>query len=293
MPKENIINKIEELNELPGVPVVLTEILSLFDKDDVKSKDLVALIDKDQSLTFKVLRVANSPFYGFSRKISTIELAIALIGLKTIKEIVVSLVVKEIFIDKNIKDFDIKNYWHYTLFSAVSTKYFAKKLGYKLLGEAFVTGLMHDIGIIIIAYYFNDYLKEIFNLLKTNKNLSFIDAEKLVYDVNHAEIGYLVSNKWNLPSKISKSIKNHHYHFTSASEENSLLNDPLTSALALSEYFANELGFMKWNPEQTLSELFIGPELFLESSDDILDAESVKIKIKQELMTEFEKIAFF
>ena len=286
----NIINRLENISDLPTIPVVLSEVLDMLNKEEVKSKDLVEAIERDPMLTTKILRVANSPYYGFSRKISTVELAIALIGMNTIKEIAIGLMVKKIFLEKSFMSIDVKEYWKYLLFSAVATKYFAAKLEYRPIGEAFVTGLMHDIGILIIQSYFRDESKKIIISVSTDDNKSLIDAENQTLDTNHAEIGAWLAEKWNLPKKMCEAIKNHHYDFRNTSDNDLVSDQPLTTAVSLSEYFADLMGFMDWNPAEKQSKLFIGEEVFKNSGDGLLDKESTIQKIKQDLLIEFDKI---
>lgn len=293
MLSDTIINRLSRIEDLPSMPHVLTEIISMLDDENMTSKNLANLIEKDQMLVTRLLRVANSPFYGFSRKISTIELAIALIGLNTIKDIVTSILVKRIFVSKNDSLIDMDSYWRYSIFCATATKYFASKMNYKPLGESFITGLMHDMGIILLNLYFQDEYKEVFEEIDNNENYSLLKAEQKVFNSNHAEIASWLADKWNLPSRMCTAIKNHHYYFSTINVENIINEQPLTVALALAEYFANRLGFMDWNPEKVDSDLFISPDLFLDDDDNNMDTESSIYIIKQDLVKLYENNILF
>ncbi|MER3329862.1 MAG: HDOD domain-containing protein [Candidatus Kapaibacterium sp.] len=293
MLSNNIIKRLSRIEDLPSIPIVLTEIMTMLDDENLKSKNLAETIERDQMLTTRVLRVANSPYYGFTRKISTIELAIALIGINTIRDIVTGIMVKRIFIDTHRSVIDLDSYWKYSIFCAGATKYFAAKLKYRPLGESFVTGLMHDMGVLLLSTYFSHEYKEVLLQIEMDHKYSLVQAEQKILQTNHAEVASWLADKWNLPSKICVALKNHHYYFSNVDVKDVINEQPLTVAVALSEYFAKELGFMTWNNEKTDSKLFIGPEIFTESDDTMLDASSSISLIKQDLLKEFEKYSFF
>jgi len=149
-----IQRKLESLRQLPTVPFVLSEVLNAVDNVNMSAAALASIIERDQSLAARVLAVANSPFYGFSRKISTIDLAIVVLGLNSIKEIVLSLVIKRFFTNIRRDLFDVNAFWQYSVFCGACSRLLARKLDYRIAGEAFVAGLTHDIGYIILIQYF-------------------------------------------------------------------------------------------------------------------------------------------
>lgn len=293
MLSNNIIKRLSCIEDLPSIPIVLNEIMQMLDDENLKSKNLAETIERDQMLTTRVLRVANSPYYGFTRKISTVELAIALIGINTIRDIVTGIMVKRIFIDSHRSVIDLDSYWKYSIFCAGATKYFASKLKYRPLGESFVTGLMHDMGVLLLSTYFSQEYKEVLIQLEMDHRYSLVQAEQKILQTNHAEVASWLADKWNLPSKICVALKNHHYHFSNVDVKDVVNEQPLTTAVALSEYFAKELGFMSWNIENTDSKLFIGPEIFSSIDDNIFDTNSSITLIKHDLLKEFEKYSFF
>lgn len=293
MLSNNIIKRLSRIEDLPSIPIVLTEIMAMLDDENLKSKNLAETIERDQMLTTRVLRVANSPYYGFTRKISTIELAIALIGINTIRDIVTGIMVKRIFVNSHKSVIDLDAYWKYSIFCAGATKYFASKLKYRPLGESFVTGLMHDMGVLLLSTYFTHEYKEVLIQLEMDQRYSLVQAEQKILQTNHAEVASWLADKWNLPSKICIALKNHHYYFSSVDVKDVINEQPLTIAVALSEYFAKELGFMAWNNEMTDSKLFIGPEIFTSNDDTMFDTNSSISLIKQDLLKEFDKYSFF
>jgi HD-like signal output (HDOD) protein len=298
---EKIRKKLESIRDLPTIPIVISEVLAAIDNPKMSAANLASIIERDQALTARVLRVANSPFYGFARRISTIDLAIVVMGFNTIKEIVLSLVIQRFFSKVKSKLFDINSFWHYGVFCGSTSRHLARKLGYKLAGEAFVSGLMHDIGVLIIAEYFSEAFKQIkFKVM--NDYRSLIDAEMDLLNTNHCEIGGWIAEKWNLPPQIVQSIRNHHTHFSKFKQnpDNSVdvnideVDQPLTSLVSMSEWFSELFGLKTWINEVKKSELYLSDEIFPElSSHDILDPESAVFALKQEILEEYQKASIF
>ena len=299
MLNEKILKKLESLRDLPTIPIVISEVLELIDNPKISAYQLAQIIEKDQALTARVLRIANSPYYGFSRKISTIDLAIVIMGFNTLKEIVLSLVIRRFFSKVTNKIFNIKSFWHYGLFCASSSRLLAKKLGYKIVGEAFVAGLMHDIGILIIAEYFSEEFKKIKYLVENN-GIDIIDAEFKILGNTHTQIGSWIAEKWNLPEQIINAINNHHTNYKRflPKEEFSFnfdrIDEQLTAIVSISEWLSAFLGFKDWIIEKKQPEFYLSDELFPQLSVyDFLDSESSFFALKQELIEEYNKAGIF
>ncbi len=260
-----IQEKLESLKQIPTMPAIASAVLQTMENSDVNGVVLAKLIERDAALTARVLAVANSPFYGFSRKISTVELAIVLLGLSTIKEIIISLILQGIFAKIQSSILDITVFWRYSVFCGSASRFFARKLGYRVAGEAFVAGLMHDIGILIEAQYLTKEFVAVQQLI-INDKLSFTEAEQHVLGCTHCDIGAWFAEKWQLPAQLIESLFYHHSSELTEKETLSHFNDgkpmqesvyylqqqidqPLTALVGLSELFAAELGFKQWSGE--------------------------------------------
>ncbi len=299
-----MLNKLESIRNLPTMPIIVSEVLAAIDNPKSSAASLSKLIEKDQALTARVLRIANSPFYGYTRKISTIDLAIVIMGFNTLKEIVLSIVIQRFFSKVKINVFNLKDFWQYGLFCGSSARLLSRKLGYKLAGEAFVAGLMHDIGILIIAEYFTPKFKEIKEYMATHQ-VSLIDAEQAILECTHPEIGAWMADKWNLPEKMVSALRYHHTNYTyltksvatDISSDDNIINDveqPLTAMVSLAEWFAQILGFKNWVDEPVISEYYLSTEVFGEFSiNDIMDSESALYALRTELLDEFSKANIF
>lgn len=292
-----VMRKLESIRELPAVPLVISEILNMIDHKDVGAGKIASLIEKDQSLTARVLKVANSPYYGFSRRIATVDLAVVVMGLNTIKEILLGIMLHKFVSKSKKRSLDIKAFWEYSVFCASAARLLSRKLGYRLAGEAFVAGLMHDIGVLIISEYFTDKYNKI-NMLITERKIDIIDAEEAVLGANHCEIGAWIAEKWNLPRNLVTAIRNHHTHFSKfisdGNEDSeidfSTVNQPLTAIVSLSEWFAHTMGKKSWRPETTMPEFYLSKEVFDDISDhELLTPDSAFKVLQSEIEEEFQK----
>lgn len=295
-----IVNKLQSIQNIATMPNVASQVLAAVDNPDYSAAKIAVLLEQDQSLVARLLRVANSPFYGFSRKISTVELAVVVLGTNAIKEILIGLSIKRMFRKVQSLGFNIDAFWTYSLYCASASRVIARKIGYRLAGEAFVAGLMHDIGILIIAQYFGVDFAKIRELMAV-RNLSLIEAEKLVLHTTHCEIGAWLGKKWNLPDRLLMSILNHHTNFSTFeqsgndAESDKILDQPLTTIVSVAEWFARKNGYYKWNTEKHPSTLYISDELFESSQDDdaIYDKESSIALLQNEINDEFIKAGIF
>ena len=293
MLEAKIERKLESITDLPVVPTYIGKILRALDNTDIRAKKLAEYIEKDQALTIKILRAANSPWYGQKGKIATVDLAIIIMGLNTIKEIVIGMLVDKFFSKTPAYLFDINSFWNYSLFCGSTSRLLARKTNYKKAGEAFVAGLMHDIGILIIIQYFTYEFKEIKQLVESGK-FDMIKAEELVLGNNHAEIGAWMAKKWNLPDQLINSVKYHHIPKKELDIQLDQETISLTRIVSASEWFANFLGFRTWTSEQDKPKLFAtGDDILDFIDDDILDLSSQIAIMKHEMMREFERASEF
>jgi len=297
---EKIERKLESFSQLPTIPYVINEVLSALDNPGLNASHLAKLIERDQMLTARVLTVANSPFYGFTRRISTIDLAIVVLGFNSIREIVLSFLLQRFLAGVRQDIFNIKSYWNYSMFCGAASRVLARKLGYRLAGEAFVAGLMHDIGIIIIVQYMTEQFSKI-RQIQEKFALSIFEAEQEVIQSDHCGIGAWFANKWNLPDQLCKAL---HYHHNTFTEVKNLDNDnknssdiegieqPLTLIVSLAEWFSMEMGFKSWALEIRQPILYMAEDIIEDMRDhEMLNPDSALDLLKQEIIDEYENVS--
>ena len=200
----------EKIIGLPTLPTVISKMIELVDNPKTSAASLANLISTDQALTARILKMANSAYYGFSREIFTVNMAIVIMGFNAVKEMGLSLSVYDMFKDlSNIRHFDVTQYWQHSIGCGVASKMMARRFRYNVIGEAFVSGLLHDIGKIVINQYLHKEFIQIMNrIADNNENLDDVEMELL--GTHHGEVGGWLSDRWRLPVIISEAIKYHH-----------------------------------------------------------------------------------
>ncbi|NLO19250.1 MAG: HDOD domain-containing protein [Ignavibacteria bacterium] len=302
-----IRKKLDSLRQLPTIPFVISEVLQAVDNTNLSASTLANLIERDQALTASVLTAANSPYYGFARRIATVDLAVVVMGLNAIREIVLSMLLRRLMININPAILDIESFWRYSVFCGAASRVIARKYGYRLAGEAFVAGLVHDIGILVLAQYFSkEYLK--IRQVQQVRRFSLVDAEKIVLKSSHSDVGAWLAEKWNLPKQICDVILFHHTAYDDLpqnekksegleaeeqiSRYSSLdnLKQPLTVVVSTSEWLAWNMGYKTWANETSSSKLCISQELIEQiKNHEVLDSSSAVELLKLEIIEEFEK----
>lgn len=196
---------------LPTLPTVITQLIGLIDNPRTSAKEVAQLISTDQALTAKILKLANSAFYGFPREISTVDLAVVVLGFETVKSLGLSVSVLERFAAGRDDDhlFDRQKFWQHSIACGVAARMLAQKLRYRVPGEAFAAGILHDIGKLILCQYFPDEFSRVLETAQ-EEHIYIGVAEQRVLGVTHAEVGSWLVEKWNLPRQLVDSVAYHH-----------------------------------------------------------------------------------
>jgi HD-like signal output (HDOD) protein len=210
--REKRLNVImQRIMDIPALPVIVTRMMALVDDPDTSAAELTRLISTDQALAVKLLKLANSSYYGFPRQISTINLAIVVLGFDAVKHLGLSVSVLERFKKASNQDlFDISAFWEHSIGCGIACGILAQEFRYRISGEVFVAGLLHDIGKIVLNLYFKDELKQVLQLIQS-EGCSFVEAEERLFGITHSDIGRCLAEKWNLPVQLVESIAYHHY----------------------------------------------------------------------------------
>ena len=219
---------------LPAMSATMLEVSKLLDDPSTNTAALSKIIGRDQGLSTKILSIANSPLYGLTRKVSTIDFAILIIGYQDIKNIVVALTMVDSFRNKSDKYLDQNAFWKHSMLSGTAAKRVAEDLGFRIGSEAFVAGLLHDLGVPVMHKFFKSEFEAIVNDYKEN-NIPLLEAEEKHLGLNHQDIGNYLANKWSLPEHLSSSILYHH-NPGKAPEK-----DVLTSIVHLTDYMTQKL----------------------------------------------------
>jgi putative nucleotidyltransferase with HDIG domain len=206
-----VLDRLQDVEDLPTLPTVAIEVISLCQSPDVNINELSQMIHADPSLSAKILKVGNSPFYRQSdHHIDTIQRAILVLGLNEIINIVTSISVLSTFIGKKDKlQFQREAFWVHCVATAIIARHVAKKLGMRTQGRDFVGGLLHDIGKIILDEYFHDQFIEAYNT-SIDEHCALHLTEQRIIGTTHMEAGGFLAEKWNLPPYLIDVIVWHH-----------------------------------------------------------------------------------
>ncbi len=197
------------IKNLPSIPKVVFEVTKLLNSSRTPTTQLAELISKDQGLTSKILSVANSPLYGIKRKVSSIEFAILILGFQDIRNIITALSLADSMKIEPSKIFDPYEFWMHSMIVGTAAKGISTNLGFDFGSEAFVAGILHDMGILVIYKFFNKEFCQIINDINSNR-LSLLKAEEQALGMTHQEVGRFLADKWGLPQILCDAINYHH-----------------------------------------------------------------------------------
>jgi putative nucleotidyltransferase with HDIG domain len=210
--------KIESISDLPTLPTVASQIVSIANSPKTSATDVGELITKDQALTGKVLKLVNSSFYGFPQQIKTINHAIVILGFNKVKNIVLTASVFDLTKGKESLRIDIIKFWEHSLGTAIAAQVIAQKIGRGLApDDAFVGGLLHDFGKIILDQFLP---KEYFEVCKHCREAKGLlkSSEKEVMGFDHTQVGSWIAEMWKLPPGLASAIRYHHIPLSAREE---------------------------------------------------------------------------
>lgn len=201
---------IEAIKDLPTLPTVVAKIIAQINNPSTSAADVGKLIEQDQALTGRVLKLVNSAYYGFPRQIKTIQHAVVILGFSKVRTVILTTSVFGAFKNCRGARLDRARFWEHSLGAAVGAKTAAEMLGFPHAGEdAFVGGLLHDIGKMILDQFQPALYGPIFKHANDNGLLIF-DVETSALGLSHATVGGWLTEKWLLPPDLVHMVEGHH-----------------------------------------------------------------------------------
>ncbi len=233
---ENLKLATEKLTELPTLPTVVAKITTLMQNPRTSASEVGQAITTDQSLTSKTLKLVNSAFYGFPGRINTITHAIVILGFTTVKNIVLTASIFDAF-GKNAKGegFNMEDFWLHSIATGAIAKVLAERRHFKYSEEAFIGGILHDIGKVVLNQYATEDFSRILQYQKKH-NCLISEAEKAIIHVTHEEVGRWLAQRWNLPRDLALVIQ---YH---SNPKLSKQYQELVAIVHIADIFARALG---------------------------------------------------
>lgn len=204
---EQLIRRITQCPNLPSLPAVAVQVLELTQQADVNLAELARLISKDPALAGKILRTVNSSFYGRSQIVGTISHALVILGLQSVKTLVLGFsLVAHLNTDKQ-KGFDYLAYWRRSIYAATAARTLAAKVGIVQQEEAFLAALLQDIGMLALDRVLGPEYGQLCAGVVAHADLPA--AETAALSMNHAQVGELLARQWKLPPLLAVPIAAH------------------------------------------------------------------------------------
>jgi len=200
---------LSHITEVPTLPTSVVRVMQMIEDPFCSSSDLAKVIQADPAMAVKVLKLANSSYYGFRQKISNIPQAVTLLGFATLKNTLLAAAVFDMF-RLSSTGFDLPALWKHSITSAAAAKLIAKRARYPQAEKAFTAALLHDVGKIVMARFLPQALAEIVELVRFEQ-MGMYDAERKVLGLSHPALGAWVLKRWGLPSPIAEAVEFHHH----------------------------------------------------------------------------------
>ena len=233
---------LQNVGQLPTLPLVYSRLQKVLADPRVSARQVSTVIEQDQSLVSKMLRIVNSVYYSFPRKISTVSQAVVILGFNEVKHLALSISILNAF-DKSPDNtgFDQVEFWRHCLGVAICSGLLAKKAGAAKCGsheEAFVAGLLHDIGKLVEHQYMHQLFQAVLQKRQA-EDLLLYDAEKSCLGFTHEETGEYLIESWKLPLPLVAVTGFHHTPLTKKSNT-SLFS--LISIIHIADIIVRSLG---------------------------------------------------
>lgn len=235
--------------EIPSMPNVAQQILKMIANPDTTAEKLQAAILADQALTTRILKIANSPFYGIPRAIRTLSTAIMILGYKMIRNLVLAAATKSINRKMGLTEVMM---WEHSIGVSNASFLIAKEARFPDPEEAFLAGLLHDIGKQILNNYDSEKYMHVIEKAY-NEGVTFYFAEKEMFGFSHPEVGALVVRKWKLSEELENAIRYHHDGFQQLVKENPFYMGKLPLIVNLADLICLKLGIGRKSPMADLN----------------------------------------
>ncbi len=224
---------IKSLGRIASLPDVYTRLNAVMKRPDVSVQEIGEVVSEDPDLTARLLRLVNSPFYCLSNPIETVTRATLVIGFDELRDLALATSVVSQFEDIPEEVINMRQFWKHSIATGIGARAIAKSRRFKNTEQAFVSGMLHDIGKLVVYTQLPDLALEIITRHQ-RETLPFYRIENDVLGFNHTQLGVLLAKAWNLPETICNAIQFHHGPWAATAEVAIVhLGDLIANALRL------------------------------------------------------------
>ena len=218
MNREGIRLNLRSIRNLKTLPVIVLRIQEMAADVGSSANQLAEVVAQDQATSAKVLNLANSAFYGFSRKISTIRQAVVVLGFDTIRSLALSVAVYDTFSEPSgVVSFDREAFWMHSIGCGTASRLISKEMELRDGGTYFSAGLLHDLGKMILDMHFGDQYRDVVAQIAASGRPAW-HVEQELLDIDHSEVGGLLAQQWKFPEVLVNPISFHHDPLSAHSE---------------------------------------------------------------------------
>lgn len=201
---------LRQVRDLPALPAAVTRVMQITGDPKAGTADVARALASDQALAAHVLKLANSAFYGASRRISTVSEAVVTLGMRTTRNLVMATGCQEM-LESDVSGYALPRgaLWRHSLACASAAQALAGRARYRATEEAFVAGLLHDIGKVVLNTHRREEFVRVL-LRVSSGGVTFAEAERETFGFDHAEAGARLLERWNLPPSLVAAVRHHH-----------------------------------------------------------------------------------
>lgn len=200
---------VQQIGSLPTLPSVIVQVNEKVANPKTSALDLARTILEDQALTARLLRLVNSPYYGFPRRIATVTEAVTILGFHPVRNLLLTASVVDLLVSDEMPEFSPTHLWEHSIGTAVAAGLLARYARHEDREEVFVAGLLHDVGKLVL---FRVATKDFLTVLETTRHedIPVRAAEQRVLGFAHDQVGRMLAERWKLPVRLSEAIGFHH-----------------------------------------------------------------------------------
>jgi putative nucleotidyltransferase with HDIG domain len=248
--REKLERVIGQVGDLPAMPETVAEVLQLTDDPGAVMSDVSEAIAKDPAFSAKILRVSNSPYYGMKQHVSTLKLALVILGVREIRNIALGVSVFESLQNDKTDALLASDFWGHSFMVAALCKKLGARLELGLQGEDFIAGLLHDIGKMVLSRQLGDAYWNIYEKVQQADNILLYDVEEKALGFSHADAAAALAERWNLPKGLEDAIWWHHRE----GSELEKASDPQLAALVRISNLASHDDFEQDGPHASVED---------------------------------------